>query len=292
MPGFYRYVLGLATAFLLSLCAGATSVQSIYWSEVAERIQFERFDSAWAVDRLLKAYDALPTPELAAFSYTATKVFWIDSRTRSILVRNLSGYGEPKVLFDPSDGLKAPVGLALDDANGRIYWADRIKHKIQVGHITGLGSPTDLFDASDGVSSPTGVAIDPANGKIYWTNLFADTIQVGAMNGAGTPAVLFDAADGLSSPFGIVLDLNSQKMYWPELFSGKIQSANLNGTGPLKELVDRNDWPPMPTLVLELMIGPLPAAAHWTLISTVIALTTAGGKILYRRRRTAAHPEA
>jgi hypothetical protein len=73
----------------------------------------------------------------------------------------MDGTGAPEDLFDSTDGVVLPTGVALDVAGGKVYWTDFTTQKVQRGNMDGTGAPEDLFDSTDGLISPFRVAITP-----------------------------------------------------------------------------------------------------------------------------------
>ncbi len=137
------------------------------------------------------------------------------------------GSGSPTTLFDSSDGIDNPRGVAADLTNNKIYWSDLLDNDIKVGNLDGSGSATVLFS---GLDLPTNIAIDPINNKIYWseaTNSTSDRIMVGNLDGSGSPSVVFSNVDAR----GIVVDATNAKLYWAEVNNDNIKSGNSDGSG-------------------------------------------------------------
>jgi len=164
----------------------------------------------------------------------AQSLYWTDSSTNKVQYGETNGAGPPYDLFDSTDGISSPVGIALDEANGFVYFSDG-GTTIKRGNIDGTGTPITLFNASDGLVNARGLAIDAAGERIFWADRDAMKIQVGNINGLGSPITLFDEDDDLvSGPWDIALDIAGGFIYWAN--GASVSKGSINGWGSPIEL--------------------------------------------------------
>ncbi len=149
-------------------------------------------------------------------------IYWSDYFGGDVRRANLDGSGQ--ITLVRASGF-APLGLALDRAEGKIYWADNFGGAIQRANLDGTGEETLV----SGLNGPIGVRLDIVGGKIYWADNGGGDIRRMNLNGAGQETLV----SGLNSPVTPILDLAAGRMYWGTGPNGPgdIRSANLDGTG-------------------------------------------------------------
>ena len=120
-------------------------------------------------------------------------------------------------------GLRDPIDLALDLAEGKMYWTDQGTDKIQRANLDG----SNIEDLITTLDYPVGLALDLTAGKMYWTDLNTDKIQRANLDGSDIEDLVIT---GLSRPRGLALDVGKGMMYWVDQGTDKIQRANLDGS--------------------------------------------------------------
>jgi DNA-binding beta-propeller fold protein YncE len=139
--------------------------RNVYWSEnFAGVIHRTSIDAPGDIDDvvtgLVRVRDiAVDTP--------AGRIYWNDRNSHKIQTRDLAGAESIIDLFDGSDGLDEPHGLALDD--GFLYWADTDPMKISRGRVNradfellvgqGLDNPWDVAIANIVVPEPGAISL-------------------------------------------------------------------------------------------------------------------------------------
>jgi hypothetical protein len=134
----------------------------------------------------------LPVPDPAA-----GRVYWTSSANSQIWGAPLDGSGPGTVLYDGSDGVSLPNGLALDPAAGTLYWSNITGGgTIQRGPVSGVGAPQTLYSGQN----PRGVAVDPDAGRVYWSAYGGggDALRSAPMAGGGP---IIDLHTGLNGPY-------------------------------------------------------------------------------------------
>jgi hypothetical protein len=136
-------------------------------------------------------------------------LYWASAFVQEVNMASLSGTFTPTVLFTSADGLKGPVGVAIDKASGKIFITDSGEYtgmgesRILQGNLDGSGTLTPLVPAGSNVRVPYDTEIDTENGYIFWLNSTSDggpasDIMRVKLDGTGVEK-LFDGFDsGLS----------------------------------------------------------------------------------------------
>ena len=170
----------------------------------------------------------------------ADSVYWTNYFDNTIQGAPLAGGGTVVTLYDSTQGVFYPSGLAIDPAAGRIYWGEGSGGTIQGAPLGGGGTVNTLYGSAQGVMGTQCVAIDPAAGRIYWANGFGGAIQGAPLAGGGTVNTLYDSARGVSFPTGVAIDPNPAA---PERL--EVASAERFAIGAwLRDLFSRPSSPP------------------------------------------------
>jgi sugar lactone lactonase YvrE len=164
--------------------------------------------------------------------FTNGWIYWGDRESHTIHRCRFDGTGG-EILFDQTDGLERPHGMALDIPSGLVYWVDTIAQTVNRGAMDGSGVVDVLYS---GLDDPWDIELDLQGGKVYWVERGGVRIGRGDMDGVGTLEVLLTSADGLGSPQGLGLDVANGKMYWADSGNDRIRRANLDGSG-MEDLV-------------------------------------------------------
>ncbi len=106
------------------------------------------------------------------------KLYWTSALSMQVMVGSINGSSEAEAtaLFDSSDGLVGPVGLAIDETNSKIYIVDSgaltgtASSNIYSGNLDGSGSLATFVASGDNVDSPSDAEIDLDNGYLFWLN--------------------------------------------------------------------------------------------------------------------------
>ncbi len=98
------------------------AARRIYWSDFGfedPSIRVGNMDGSGVPVRLFDASDGLFNPKGLALDIEGGKIYWGDGNGGeglaggAIIVGNIDGSGTPIKLFDPTDGLQYPIGIAL-----------------------------------------------------------------------------------------------------------------------------------------------------------------------------------
>ncbi len=126
----------------------------------------------------------LYTPSYESYNYAVkllvsqNKIYWTNAMSKQVMEGSVNGSSEAAatVLFDESDGLKGPHGLAIDETNNKIYVVDNGQitgtgtSNIYSGNLNGEGTLSVLVESGDNVYSPADAEIDLDNGYFFWLN--------------------------------------------------------------------------------------------------------------------------
>ncbi len=195
---------------------------------------------------LLSAFLAGPLAALAAPAHRPlaavgpTMMYWTDTTNDNIVTTDVGGTGSLTELFNTTDGLSDPSGIALDMANNKIYWTDDGSNKILRGSLDGSGSPTELVTTS--LTNPSNIVLDLAGGKMYWSDYGDDQIERADLDGSNREELFSNTADSIGDPYGIALDIGAGTLYFVDGTSDRILVGNMDGSGT-------------PTLVLDPTMG-------------------------------------
>ena len=93
------------------------------------------------------------------------RMYWTNAGSRDKIQRaNIDGSNVEDLV---TRGLRDPLDVALDLAEGKMYWTDHGTDRIQRANLDG----SDVEDlVTTGLSYAVGLALDVAAGKMYWTD--------------------------------------------------------------------------------------------------------------------------
>ena len=150
------------------------------------------------------------------------RMYWTNAGSRDKIQRaNIDGSNVEDLV---TRGLRDPLDVALDLAEGKMYWTDHGTDRIQRANLDG----SDVEDlVTTGLSYPVGLALDVAAGKMYWTDWIRQKVQRANLDGSEVEDLV---TTGLDMPRGLALDVGAGKMYWIDQGTDKIQRANLDGS--------------------------------------------------------------
>jgi len=179
---------------------------------------------------------------LMSMPASAQYLYWTDQNQDAIRYTNSFGTGPVVDLFDSTDGVDGPRGIAFDHGLELLYWTGGsfTNPTIRVGNLDGTGTPTLLFTDPDPNMSFRGIEVDRVNGKLYWAEDYYGGIYSGNTDGTGM-TILFDGTDGVDSPTDVAIDVAGGKIYWTDPGNAAIVEANIDGSGTPTVLFDGGD---------------------------------------------------
>jgi len=161
-------------------------------------------------------------------------IFWTSlvdgSITRATLLKDTAVMH--KVLYDSTDGLEAPSGLAVDESAGMLYWTDFSTRQIVRAPWDGSGKIEVLYTVPDPGLGPEELALDVEAGMLYWTQPFDDLILRAPASRHGRVDTLYSHKDGINGAWGIDLQLAEGYLYWIEFIDVELYRAPLSGGAP------------------------------------------------------------
>ncbi|CAH2108805.1 unnamed protein product [Euphydryas editha] len=167
----------------------------------------------------------LPIRELKEVSALAvhvsgSKIYWSDSKTKTINRCSLNGSNVEKIL----EWMGLVEGLAIDWSSQNIYWTDTATQRIEVARLDGSSRRTLIWQ---GLKKPKSIVLDPRKGYMYWSELGSKSIKRAAMDGS-SPAVVLEQVGRVHA---LAADLERRALYWAALDPPALEYAFLNGTG-------------------------------------------------------------
>ena len=160
----------------------------------------------------------------------ADLLYWTSSSDNMIRRAPLAGSGSIDDLYDASDGVNLPFGLAIDPSAGRIYWSNYSDNTIRGAPLDGSGHAAILY-SSPQVANPAGVTVDPASRRIYWCNNDYNNPAIcrGWLAGGGGVEVLYDSTDGVTGPTSVAIDPAAGRIYWSDSAAAAICGGPIAG---------------------------------------------------------------
>ncbi|XP_026739011.1 low-density lipoprotein receptor-related protein 6 [Trichoplusia ni] len=181
-------------------------------------------------DAILPLKDLKEVSALAVH-VSGNKLYWSDSKTKTINRCSINGSNMEKVL----EWTGLVEGMAIDWSGQNIYWTDTATARIEVSRLDGSSRRALLWQA---LKKPKSIALDPRRGYMYWSELGSKCIKRAGMDGSA-PTVLIEQVGKVHS---IALDHEKRAIYWAALDPPAIEFAYLNGTGR-KTLVSNVSMP-------------------------------------------------
>ncbi|KOB75178.1 Low-density lipoprotein receptor-related protein 6 [Operophtera brumata] len=160
-------------------------------------------------DAILPIKDLKEVSALAVHT-PGSKLYWSDSKTKTINRCSINGINTEKIL----EWMGLVEGLAIDWSGQNIYWTDSATQRIEVARLDGssrraliwqgLKKPKSIvLDYKKGKGGGRGLAIDWSGQNIYWTDSATQRIEVARLDGSSRRALIWQ---GLKKPKSIVLD--------------------------------------------------------------------------------------
>ncbi|XP_049888265.1 low-density lipoprotein receptor-related protein 6 [Pectinophora gossypiella] len=167
----------------------------------------------------------LPIKELKEVSALAvhvsgSKIYWSDSKTKTINRCSVNGSNMEKIL----EWMGLVEGLAIDWSGQNIYWSDTTTQRIEVARLDGSSRRALIWQ---GLKKPKSIVLDPKKGYMYWSELGSKSIKRAAMDGS-SPTVFMDQVGRVHA---LAIDFDRRAIYWAALDPPAIEYAFLNGTG-------------------------------------------------------------
>ena len=206
----------------------STSDSKLFWAEEHRydngpiRIRGAKLDGSNVVDLIVEERDAEPFD--IAIDPVENKMYWSDSRTRTIYKANLDGSHKENLI----EGLKEPRAIAVDVIERKIYWNEIGTKRIKRANLDGTGIKGLITNIS-----VDDIALDEIRKKIYWTS--DGTIQRANRDRTELETIVMESSLHGSAK-QIVLDVLHRKIYWVSSLSSNnsttitIRRANLDGT--------------------------------------------------------------
>ncbi|XP_047545765.1 low-density lipoprotein receptor-related protein 6 [Vanessa atalanta] len=166
----------------------------------------------------------LPIRELKEVSALAvhvsgSKIYWSDSKTKTINRCSVNGSDVEKIL----EWMGLVEGLAIDWSGQNIYWTDSATQRIEVARLDGSSRRTLIWQ---GLKKPKSIVLDPRKGYMYWSELGSRSIKRAAMDGSAA-ALQVEAA---GRAHALALDRAARALYWAALDPPALERAPLDGS--------------------------------------------------------------
>ncbi|CAB3228777.1 unnamed protein product [Arctia plantaginis] len=155
-----------------------------------------------------------------AVHVSGSKIYWSDSKTKTINRCSVNGSNMEKVL----ESMGLVEGLAIDWSGQNIYWTDTATQRIEVARLDGSSRRALIWQ---GLKKPKSIALDPKKGYMYWSELGSKTIKRAGMDGS-SPTIVLEQVGKVHS---LAIDYENRGIYWAALDPPAIEFAFLNGTG-------------------------------------------------------------
>lgn len=169
------------------------------------------------------------------FDTNTMRIYWSDSKLRSIMRAFLNGSDIQKVI---DLGLTSPEDIAVDWLGLNIYWTDPVSHRIEVSRLMGRSRRTLLWNEA---YEPHSIVVDPEEGYIYWSEWGStNSIKKAAMDGKNQSKLISTDKPANS----LTLDYDKKRLYWTERDTPAIMSSDLNGNDQ-KIIVKENTFEPV-----------------------------------------------
>ena len=173
-------------------------------------------------------------PEGIAYDWTNKKIYWTDSRNRSIYSMNEDGSQIVMIVR-----VERPRAIVIDPCEGFLYYTDwgRFGNNGKIYRTTMAGNfKRTIID--DDLTQPSGLAIDYAERKLYWTDALREKIERSNLNGTDREILI----SATIYPFAITLFRNY--IYWTDLqLRGVYRADKYTGSGMI-EMVKRLEESP------------------------------------------------
>ncbi|XP_003371813.1 putative Low-density lipoprotein receptor domain class A [Trichinella spiralis] len=121
-------------------------------------------------------------------------------------------------------GLKRPVGIAVDWLHDHIYWSDLSAKLINIASLDGSVS---IALVRKNLAMPYSLAISTTYRMLFWTDTGQRArIESAALDGTGRRILV---ADNLYYPTGLSVDEPNERLYWADPKTSSIETAQLDG---------------------------------------------------------------
>jgi hypothetical protein len=120
-----------------------------------------------------------PMPGCIKVNPASGKIYWAEGMSSLVMEGSVNGHTAQaaKVLFDPSDGIGAPVAIAISPSTAQIFIVDLGNTGLYAGALDGTGPLTKIPLSADDMGYPADIEIDDANQFIYWQKLGPDYVS-------------------------------------------------------------------------------------------------------------------
>lgn len=109
---------------------------------------------------MITNHNFLTTFSAIDFDTNTMRIYWSDSKLRTIMRAFLNGSDVQKVI---DLGLTSPEGIAVDWLGLNVYWTDPVSHRIEVSRLMGRSRRTLLWNEA---YEPHSIVVDPGEGYV------------------------------------------------------------------------------------------------------------------------------
>jgi low density lipoprotein-related protein 2 len=173
-------------------------------------------------------------PEGIAYDWVHGKIYWADSRNRSIYAADSDG-GR---IIDIAR-VERPRAIVVHPCEGLLFYTDwgRFSEPAKIYKATMAGTLREAIVA-DNLTQPSGLALDYAEGMLYFTDAVREVIERVSINGTDRRVLVAATI----YPFAITVD--AEFIYWTDLQLRGVYRAEKHTGGNVREIVKRLDNSP------------------------------------------------
>ncbi|KRX90206.1 Prolow-density lipoprotein receptor-related protein 1 [Trichinella pseudospiralis] len=175
-------------------------------------------------------YRIMPAEVDGAFS--SVSIYWTDAHNGTVSRKQIVEPGRVvrREVFGSAaevllQGLKHPVGLALDWLHEHIYWTDLSAKMINIASLDGSVS---IALIRKNLAMPYSLAISTTYRLLFWTDTGRQRarIESAALDGTGRRTLV---ANNLYYPTGLSVDEPNERLYWADPKTSSIETVQLDG---------------------------------------------------------------
>ena len=173
-------------------------------------------------------------PEGIAFDWVHKKIYWSDSKNRTIYSMNTNGNNIVAIT-----NVQRPRAIAVHPCKGLLFYTDwgRFGESAKIYKATMAGTLKEAIISSN-LTQPSGLTIDYDEDMIYFTDAVRETIERVSINGTQR-RILVTAT---IYPFAVSVDANY--LYWTDLQLRGVYRAEKHTGSNMEEIVKRLDESP------------------------------------------------
>ena len=173
-------------------------------------------------------------PEGIAFDWVHDKIYWTDSRNRSVYSMKTDG----TQIVDMAQ-VSRPRAIAVHPCRGLMFFTDwgRFGESGKIYKTTMAGTMKEAIVSTD-LKQPSGLTIDYDEDMIYFTDAVREVIERVSINGTNRQVLL----TATIYPFAITVD--ADYIYWTDLQLKGVYRAEKHTGANMREIVKRLDYSP------------------------------------------------